>query len=107
MRVRDQRPYDDLAKLVTHDSQVAGSNGVHLSGRTARRFGMSDRGRLRPGYVADIAVVDPETVADRSRYEDPRRYAMGIDDVLVGGRQVLAGGELTGVNAGRGLRRSA
>jgi N-acyl-D-amino-acid deacylase len=142
MKVRDQRPYDDLARLITHDRQVVGSDGVyvgahphprawgtfakvlrvftrergdlswaeaavHLSGRTARRYGLSDRGRLRPGYVADIAVVDPETVADRSRYEDPRREATGIDDVFVGGRQVLAGGELTGVNAGRGLRRSA
>jgi N-acyl-D-amino-acid deacylase len=142
MKVRDQRPYDDLARLVTHDAQVAGSDGVyvgtnphprawgtfakflrvftrergdlswadaavHLSGRTARRFGLSDRGRLRPGYVADIAVVDPGTVAERSRYEDPRQDAVGIDDVFVGGRQVLADGQLTGVNAGRGLRRSA
>jgi N-acyl-D-amino-acid deacylase len=142
MKVRDQRPYDDLARLITHERQVVGSDGVyvgahphprawgtfakvlrvftrergdltwaeaavHLSGRTARRYGLSDRGRLRPGYVADIAVVDPETVADRSRYEDPRREATGIDDVFVGGRQVLAGGELTGVDAGRGLRRSA
>ena len=142
MRVRDQRPYEDLAKLISHERQVAGSDGVfvgahphprawgtfakilrvftrergdltwaeaavHLSGRTARRFGLSDRGRLRPGYVADVLVVDPETVADRSRYEDPRRDAVGIDDVFVGGQQVLLGGELTGVNAGRGLRRSA
>lgn len=142
MKVREQRSYDDLAKLVAHGSQVAGSDGiyvgahphprawgtfakflrvfalergdltwadaaVHLSGRTARRFGLSDRGRLRPGHVADVVVVDPRTVSDLSRYEDPRRDATGIDDVFVGGRQVLAGGELTGVSSGCGLRRSA
>jgi N-acyl-D-amino-acid deacylase len=142
MKVREQRSYDDLAKLVAHGRHVAGSDGiyvgahphprgwgafakflrvftrergdltwaeaaVHLSGRTARRLGLSDRGRLRPGCVADIAVVDPNTVADLARYEDPRRDAVGIDDVFVAGRQVLAGGELTGVNSGRGLRRSA
>ncbi|WP_163617394.1 amidohydrolase family protein [Microbacterium sp. B35-30] len=79
---------------------------VHLSARTAERFGLHERGILRPGNVADIAVVDPSTAADAATYDAPRRPAHGIDDVFVNGRQVLRSGELTGTRAGRGLRRS-
>jgi N-acyl-D-amino-acid deacylase len=141
MKVRDQRPYDDLARLFTHPAHAAGSDGVyigrhphprawgtfpkflrlftrerggynwadaarHLSGHAAERFGLLDRGRLEPGCAADVVLVDPEHVSDEASYENPRAEAVGIDDVFVNGRQVLAGGALTGVNSGRALRRS-
>ncbi len=80
---------------------------VHLSSRTATRHGLGDRGRLAPGCAADVIVVDPERVADTADYADPRRLAQGIDDVLVNGVRVLAGGRLTGALPGRGLRRNA
>lgn len=80
---------------------------VHLSGRTAGRFCLSDRGRLAPGYAADVAVIDPTAVADIASYDSPREDAIGIDDVFVAGQHVLAKGQLTGINSGRGLRRSA
>ncbi len=79
---------------------------VHLSSRTADRFCLGDRGRLSPGYAADVLVIDPTTVADQADYDSPRRDAIGIDDVFVGGQHVLSGGHLTGVLSGRGLRRS-
>jgi N-acyl-D-amino-acid deacylase len=64
-----------------------------------------DRGLLRPGYVADLVVVDPERVSDRSDYDSPRSNAVGIEDVFVAGQQVLADGQLTGSTPGQGLRR--
>lgn len=78
---------------------------VHLSARPARRYGLTDRGLLRPGYVADLMVVDPGRVADQSEYDNPRSTAIGVDDVFVAGQQVLAGGRLTGATPGCGLRR--
>jgi N-acyl-D-amino-acid deacylase len=79
---------------------------AHLSGHTAERFCLSNRGRLSPGYMADLLIIDPTTVADEADYDSPRRDAIGIDDVFVGGQQVLQDGRLTGVLSGRGLRRS-
>lgn len=79
---------------------------VHLAAHTADRFGLHDRGILRIGNAADIAIVDPSTATDAATYDAPRQPARGIDDVFVNGRQVLRGGTLTGVHAGRGLRRS-
>ncbi|SEB35886.1 N-acyl-D-amino-acid deacylase [Paramicrobacterium humi] len=77
----------------------------HLSALPAERFSLGRRGRLAPGWVADVIVVDPDTVADTATYAAPLGESVGIDDVLVGGVPVLAHGELRPALPGRGLRR--
>jgi N-acyl-D-amino-acid deacylase len=78
-----------------------------MTGLPAARLGMTDRGVLRPGAVADIAVLDPATVIDRSTYDAPWQLSEGVQHVLVAGEQVLADGALTGARPGRVLRRQA
>lgn len=77
----------------------------HLAGRPAERFQLAGRGLLAPGMVADLAVVDPETVADVADYSEPRRLAVGVSHVVVAGRPVLVDGVMTGTRSGRALRR--
>ncbi len=77
----------------------------HLSGRAATRLRLTDRGFIRPGFAADLVLFDPETVADTATYEQPRTAATGFTHVLVRGQFALDDGELTGVTAGRSLRR--
>jgi N-acyl-D-amino-acid deacylase len=77
----------------------------HLSTHAARRFRLTDRGLLRPGFAADIAVFDPDTVIDRSTYAAGRTPAEGVDHVLVNGTVVLENAEPTGATPGRALRR--
>ncbi|WP_433438092.1 N-acyl-D-amino-acid deacylase family protein [Nonomuraea sp. CA-141351] len=77
---------------------------VHLASHPARRFGLVDRGLVRNGFAADVVVFDPAAVDDRATYGTPRTLAAGVDDVLVSGVRVLAGGELTGATPGRALR---
>lgn len=78
---------------------------THLSSHAARRFRLTDRGLLRPGYAADIAIFDPATVADRSTYTAGRTLAEGMRHVLVNGTIVLRDSEPTGATPGRALRR--
>ena len=78
---------------------------THLATHAARRFRLTDRGILRPGFVADIAVFDPVNVIDRSTYAAGRTLAEGVDHVLVNGTIVLLNGEPTGATPGRALRR--
>jgi N-acyl-D-amino-acid deacylase len=69
----------------------------------AQRVGLRDRGRLAPGFVADITVFDPATVADRATFEQPHQPSTGFVYVFVSGRKVLDHGTLTAARPGRGL----
>jgi N-acyl-D-amino-acid deacylase len=75
-----------------------------FTSRPAARVGLHDRGILRRGFIADITVFDPATVADRSTFDDPNHFATGVRHVFVNGRPVLAEGRLTGERPGRVLR---
>ena len=70
------------------------------------RYGLRDRGLLRPGFAADVVVFDPTTIADCGTYTS-RADPNGIRHVLVNGQQALLDGELTGVRAGQILRRDS
>jgi N-acyl-D-aspartate/D-glutamate deacylase len=72
----------------------------------ASRLGFDDRGVVKPGAVADLVVLDPTQVADRSTYDDPWQLSVGIEHVLVAGEPVLANGAPTGRRPGRVLRSS-
>jgi N-acyl-D-amino-acid deacylase len=76
----------------------------HLAAHAARRFGLRDRGLLYPGMAADVIVFDADRVADRSTYEDGRRLAEGMEQVLVNGELVLHNGARTPAQPGRALR---
>ncbi|MDX1480082.1 MAG: amidohydrolase family protein [Woeseiaceae bacterium] len=76
-----------------------------FSGLAADFYGLSGRGYLREGYLADVVVLDPETYRDLATFEEPRRYARGVEQVLVNGDFAIRDGEATGALAGRPLRR--
>jgi N-acyl-D-aspartate/D-glutamate deacylase len=84
-----------------------------MTDRPARHYGLADRGRVVPGFHADLVVFDPATVASRAvelRHDLPgggeRLFAgsRGIDRVLVAGREVVRDGEVTDQRPGRVLR---
>lgn len=68
-------------------------------------FGMKDRGIIREGAIADLAIFDPSRVRDRATYTDPHHLADGMDFVLVNGVLVLDGGKFTDALPGRVLRK--
>jgi N-acyl-D-amino-acid deacylase len=74
-----------------------------MSGLPASRFGLRDRGVVRPGAYADLVILDPVRVEDRATYVEPQRAAAGIEAVIVNGRAVLLEGVPTGERAGRPL----
>ncbi|MDX1604795.1 MAG: D-aminoacylase [Candidatus Competibacterales bacterium] len=76
-----------------------------MTGLPAARFGLTDRGVLRPGACADLVLFDPDRVADRATFEQPATPAAGIDQVFVNGRCVWRDGVATGERPGRVLRR--
>ena len=69
----------------------------------AARIGLGDRGIVRAGMKADIAVFDPARVADRATFEAPHQYAEGFTWVLVNGQVVFDGKDMTAARPGRVL----
>lgn len=74
-----------------------------MTSLAAQIAGLSDRGLLRPGMAADIAIFDPKTVRDKATFEDPAEYPVGIPYVIVNGVVVIDKGEHTGAKPGRVL----
>jgi dihydroorotase/N-acyl-D-amino-acid deacylase len=69
----------------------------------ARRMGLTDRGLLRPGMMADVVILDPAKVKDLATYAKPKQFPEGIETVLVNGQPVLVDGVRTEARPGRPL----
>jgi N-acyl-D-amino-acid deacylase len=102
-----------LARYVRDEGVVQLAEAVRrLSAFPAENLGLERRGRLTPGYYADVVVFDPATIQDHATFERPHQYATGMRDVFVNGVQVLKGGEPTDARPGKvvrgqGYRRAA
>jgi dihydroorotase/N-acyl-D-amino-acid deacylase len=70
----------------------------------ATRLSIPDRGLLREGMFADIAVFDPNTIADRSTFEQPHQMSVGVKYVFINGTMVVRDGKHTNAKPGRVLR---
>jgi N-acyl-D-amino-acid deacylase len=76
-----------------------------MTSLNAQKLGLMDRGLLRPGMTADIAVFDPDRIIDRATYTEPFQYSAGVEYVVVNGQLVLDRGKHTGARPGRALRK--
>jgi N-acyl-D-amino-acid deacylase len=74
-----------------------------MSALPSARLGLADRGLLREGLKADVAVFDPNTVRDLATFEQPHQYAEGVALVVVNGQIVFAEGKMTPARPGRVL----
>lgn len=76
-----------------------------MSGQSAARLELRERGTLKAGNFADVVVFDPATIADKSTFEQPHQYPVGIDYVFVNGVAAIDSGRYTDSRAGRIIRR--
>ena len=77
-----------------------------MTGLSAQRFHIRDRGVLATGNYADLVVFDPDTIADRATYEHPTRASDGIEHVFVNGRLSWSFGLQCANGHGRLLRHA-
>ena len=103
------RAYGNFARLlgryVRDEKLVPLQEAVRrLTSFPAANLGIKDRGSLKPGYFADIAIFDPKTIGDQNSFEKPQVYSTGMRHVLINGKLVLRDGEHTGATPGRFVR---
>lgn len=93
-------------KYVVEEKVITPVEFVHKStGLVADTLGLEGRGYLRPGYFADVVVIDPKTFLPKADYVHPTLLSTGVEAAVVNGKVELEAGAPTGVLAGRGLAR--
>jgi len=94
-----------LGKYVRDEKILTLEEGIRrMTSLPANNLKLKKRGRIAPGYYADVVVFDPATVRDRATFEEPHQYAEGMMHVFVNGIQVLDNGNHTGAMPGRCIR---
>ena len=82
------------------------TEAVHkMTGMSAARFQLADRGLVKCGYFADLVLFDPQTVRDVASFSDPQQPAAGIEAVMVNGVMSYDQSQTIIGRAGRFLRR--
>ncbi len=95
-----------LRRYVHETKLLTLTQAVHkMSSGPARKLGLSDRGEIARGKVADVTIFDPMTVRDNATYRDPNLPASGFKAVIVNGKIVMLDGRYTGATAGQVLLR--
>jgi N-acyl-D-amino-acid deacylase len=99
---RKLRLYVHEQKLISLPFAVRGMTSL-----AAAFFGYQNRGVVREGFYADLAIFSEDRFRDRATYEQPHQYAEGMVHVLVNGQFAFRDGAPTGATAGRPLPRGA
>jgi len=94
-----------LKKYVREEKVIPLEDAIReMTSLPANQLRLRNRGRIAPGFAADVVVFDPEKVADTATFEKPMSYAVGMDYVMVNGELAIDGGKITGKLAGTVLR---
>jgi dihydroorotase/N-acyl-D-amino-acid deacylase len=106
------RNYGTFARVLGHHVREQQDLPLHtaihkMTRMPANRIGLSERGRIEPGAIADIVVFDPDAIIDRASFSEPHQYAEGVVHLFVAGQAVLLHSDLTGARPGRVLRSAS
>jgi N-acyl-D-aspartate/D-glutamate deacylase len=96
-----------LSKYVREEKLLTMERAIRkMSCLPAWKLGLGDRGLLKPGMRADMAIFDPWTLNYTSEYGDPHHYSEGMAYVLVNGRPVISEGDFADEMPGLVLKKS-
>jgi N-acyl-D-amino-acid deacylase len=104
------RSYGTFARILSlytrEKKTLSLANAIHkMTGLAASRLGLKNRGLIKPGFMADLVLLDPLAIQDRSSYDHPHQYATGVVYSWVNGCAIAQNGRITGDTPGRVLRK--
>src|SRR5262249_20219494 len=83
-------------KIITLEHAIRSASGL-----PADILKLPKRGYLKPGYFADVVVLDPMNYIDRATFDQPHQYATGVQYLFVNGKLAIDQGKYKGVLAGK------
>lgn len=97
-----------VGRYALREHVLSPAQAIHTcTGLPARILGLTDRGLLREGFWADLAVFDPATFIDTATFEAPQQYATGMKYVFVEGHAAVDDGQVAPKTFGRALRHAS
>ena len=97
-----------LGKYVREEKVISLEEAVRrMTSLPAQKFGLTNRGLLKPGMAADIVVFDEKEAGDVSTYDKPHAYSKGFQYVLVNGQVVVEDGKHNGTRSGQTILHKA
>ncbi len=94
-----------IRKYVLEDKIISMEQAIKAAtSMPADMIGISGRGRIKEGQVADIVLFDQETIGDAATFDNPHQYSTGIEYLLIDGKVVIEKGKYNGKLAGKPLR---
>jgi N-acyl-D-amino-acid deacylase len=97
-----------LGKYVRQEKVITLQEAIRkLTAQPAANLSLKSRGRLTPGYFADVVMFDPAIIQDHATFDKPQQLATGVQDVWVNGIRALKDGSATGAPSGRFVRGRA
>jgi N-acyl-D-amino-acid deacylase len=94
-----------LAKYVRDEKVIPLETAIReMTSLPANQLKLRNRGRISPGFVADLVLFDPAKVADTATFEKPLSYAVGMEYVMVNGQLAIDKGQATGALSGKVIR---
>jgi dihydroorotase/N-acyl-D-amino-acid deacylase len=95
-----------LGHYVREEKVITLSQALYkMTNLPAQRMGLKDRGLLKIGYYADITIFNPKTIKDKSTFENPHQYPVGIPFVLINGKVMVDNGVYKDLRAGLVLKK--
>ena len=106
------RAYGTFPRVLGHYSRDEGVIPLEeairkMTSLPAQRLGLTNRGLIREGHIADLTIFNPETVKDEATFQDPHRYPTGIEYVLINGQFAVDEGTFQNKLAGSVLRKKS
>ncbi|MGM0414215.1 MAG: N-acyl-D-amino-acid deacylase family protein [Bacillota bacterium] len=94
-----------LGRYVREKGVINLERAVHkMTGKSAARIGLNDRGLLKAGLKADLLLFDEAKIIDKATFKEPFKYPAGIQEVWVAGESVLKAGEISNKRPGELIR---
>ena len=95
-----------LGRYVRDLGRLSLEQAIHkMTGLPAEHMGLTQRGKVAEGYIADLVLFNPATITDRATTQAPHQFSEGVSDVWVAGQRVLQRGINNDTFPGRVLRR--
>jgi N-acyl-D-aspartate/D-glutamate deacylase len=94
-----------LAKYVREEKVISLETAIReMTSLPANQLKLWNRGRVAPGFAADLVLFDPAKVADTATFAKPMSYSVGMEYVLINGQLAIDRGQTTGILAGKVIR---